>query len=519
MRRLISFVFICMTLLALNAAFEVDSAPTALSPATTVHAQDDDTCISMVTDALRTIGSACVGLGRNEVCYGNQQVSATFRDDTTQFEASGDIAELMAFETLFTQPADPDTGQWGVAVLSVQADLPEASDQNVTLVMVGGAELEPAAASRDMSDDVCSFTNTGTLGINMRLLPSIYGRAVDLLDPGDTVTVYAASENGEWLRSARGWIFGNLGALSDCVGTLPTITATDDLYAAPGQNLALTIDNSGACDAAPAALMIQAPAGQTANVMINGIEIRVGSTATITMNDDNTEMMISNMDHQVSITDGERGIALPEGTSAMAAHNGNSGEMELVTGLLPLDPKMRNMPDEFWSDAMPEGIDVPDYFAAPVDTTLAGNGNQNGDNGAAWGACGSCNDCGPYPDNECVSAPDGTCVWDPNTCRIEEGAAGVIALSDPLDCNLTGGQLTVYQNGAYTAADGTSWITNVSVSIADGTKTDLLTAPSFSLNSFSLEMECSDFGYSDVTVTITDSVGGVTSRTFQYKGY
>lgn len=125
---------------------------------------DDDSCVSIVEQALQSVGSACAELGRNEACYGHINVDATFREDIeAQFETNGDIVDVGDLQSLLTQAADPTGETWGVALVNLQADLPDDSEDNVTLVLFGDAEITSA-----VSDDPDSEFTAPMQAITLR---------------------------------------------------------------------------------------------------------------------------------------------------------------------------------------------------------------------------------------------------------------------------------------------------------------------------------------------------------------
>ncbi len=116
-------------------------------PAMPVTAQDgDDACPALLETALATASESCGGLGRNRACYGYTRVLAEPRRGAAiTFAAPGDLAALADITRLQTSALNVDTGEWGVALLSVQADLPDTlPGQNVTFVLFGEAELRAA---------------------------------------------------------------------------------------------------------------------------------------------------------------------------------------------------------------------------------------------------------------------------------------------------------------------------------------------------------------------------------------
>lgn len=113
--------------------------------APTTYSQDDnedETCNDLVAQALQTVGSACAEIGQNEACYGYNAIDSVFVDEAdVDFVVSGDIADLSDLISLETQSADPDEGIWGIAFISIQADLPDESEDSLTFVLLGGTSL------------------------------------------------------------------------------------------------------------------------------------------------------------------------------------------------------------------------------------------------------------------------------------------------------------------------------------------------------------------------------------------
>ena len=108
-----------------------------------------DTCNALVLEALNALEDNCANLGRNSACYGYTRVEATFSEDASEvvFAQPADRTELTHLQTLITAPLDEETGQWGVAMMSVQATNLDDTlpGQAVLFVMTGDAEIINAA--------------------------------------------------------------------------------------------------------------------------------------------------------------------------------------------------------------------------------------------------------------------------------------------------------------------------------------------------------------------------------------
>jgi hypothetical protein len=115
-----------------------------LSVVAIVSAQIGD-CEAIVTEALGSVEGLCEGLDRNTACYGSSLVdSETLVDPRpeTFFAQPGDKESLTNFTAIQPLPLDTETGDFGVSLLNVLADVPNTvPGQAVLLLLVGDAQL------------------------------------------------------------------------------------------------------------------------------------------------------------------------------------------------------------------------------------------------------------------------------------------------------------------------------------------------------------------------------------------
>lgn len=107
-----------------------------------------DTCPTRIEDALDQVDRLCNETRRNQACYGNVYLEAELRTDYgfEIFANEGDIVNVAALSTLDLSPYDPDTGAWGVALMQLQANIPNTlPGQNVTFLLFGDVSLENVA--------------------------------------------------------------------------------------------------------------------------------------------------------------------------------------------------------------------------------------------------------------------------------------------------------------------------------------------------------------------------------------
>ncbi len=121
-------------------------------PLAALAQQGEEACPAFVFEALEVSAAACDGTARNEACYGHDDVSAEPVPDaaTFTFAAAGDIVPLTDLRRLQLEGMDLADQTWGVALLRLQADLPDTlPGQNVTLVLFGDVVLDNAPLAAD----------------------------------------------------------------------------------------------------------------------------------------------------------------------------------------------------------------------------------------------------------------------------------------------------------------------------------------------------------------------------------
>lgn len=165
-------------------------AETTLQPETTETVL---TCDQVVTTALETADQSCAKVGRNQACYGNSLINAELQENAiTAFNSVGDISDLFSIKQLTTAPLDPESQVWGIAVLKVQANLPDTlPGQNVTMLLYGDATLEgitPAMKAVTLRTGVTS-TACASAPKSAMLVQSPEGTQATMTINGATVTL------------------------------------------------------------------------------------------------------------------------------------------------------------------------------------------------------------------------------------------------------------------------------------------------------------------------------------------
>jgi hypothetical protein len=104
-----------------------------------------NTCPAIVEAALNAVDEFCQGTGRNQACYGNIALTATPREGVSEFrfERVGDIANVSDIRSIQLQGMEEAEGVWGVALLRLQANLPDTfPGQGVTFLLFGDVAIE-----------------------------------------------------------------------------------------------------------------------------------------------------------------------------------------------------------------------------------------------------------------------------------------------------------------------------------------------------------------------------------------
>jgi hypothetical protein len=129
------------------------SSVPVLSPLAPAAAQGGQ-CPDFVRNALELANNQCGGIGRNKICYGNYLVNAEPKANPPnfKFDAIGDVTDVGLLRSLRTAAFDEANKVWGIALMRLQADLPNtAPNQNVTVLAFGNVNITDATGGNSSS--------------------------------------------------------------------------------------------------------------------------------------------------------------------------------------------------------------------------------------------------------------------------------------------------------------------------------------------------------------------------------
>lgn len=384
-------------------------------------------CPALVEQALSAVGDNCDGISRNSACYGYNHIDSTFTQAQSAdfFTTPADRAQLRDLQNIQTSALDAASSEWGVAVLSVQANIPNTlPGQNVIFFLLGDVKLENEVPAEDTLQVVDPITVTTTLPANIRSGPSESNSVTASAPANSTLGADGLSSDGLWLRVAYatkvGWVSRALVAGPAELDTLPVIT---EQTRTPMQAFSFStgIGSPGCEQAPPSLLVVQGPDQFKIDLTVNGVDIELGSTVGLRSLPDEDGI---GQTLQLIVLSGfvrVNGLRIPVGYTVTAQTDESGVIIGEWSGLRALSPDelrellpLENLP----ANLLNYVLDIPDFVpdqnvnndgAAPdqpstgeiVSTYVRCSANAN------W-----CQSGGPWGDGRCESSdPDIANYW------------------------------------------------------------------------------------------------------------
>jgi len=293
--------------------------------------------------AVNQTETVCDGTGRNQACYGNNTVSLTPFTETAEIDFSmpGDLADVEMIRVLSLSALDDTTGEWGITMMRLLANLNPSSTDDVTLLLFGDVELENAA-------EATTSQPATTLSVaNIRQYPTTSATVVASLMEDIQINAVGKNADSTWIQvhdeveNVSGWIHSDLLTVEN-LDAVPQVESTRP-YFGPMQAFYFRGRNSdGAFDCASIpsdGLYIQTPEGVgRVTIWVNEVTVdflsNTGSTAFIHPQVDDT-MTIDVLEGSASITSDQGGYVAVAGSSVSV--DGNTTGSPTVNPPQPLD--------------------------------------------------------------------------------------------------------------------------------------------------------------------------------------
>lgn len=253
----------------------------------TTAQRSSDSCPDIVQEALSAVDVQCANTGRNQACYGHGTLEAVPCAGVPQldFNAPGAVVDVAQIERLKLASMNVDQNVWGVALMKLQANLPDTQPgQNVTFLMFGDVELQNAVGNEPQ-------VTVTTLGnVNLRSTPTTSANNVlTSLAQGATLTANGRLQDGSWLRvhlpdeSGMGWVFADLVGVGGDVNALHVVESTSGIVNPMQAFYFRTGIGDSACETAPnSGILIRSPQGAyEINLTINDVQVQLASSAYI----------------------------------------------------------------------------------------------------------------------------------------------------------------------------------------------------------------------------------------------
>ncbi|MBI5667890.1 MAG: SH3 domain-containing protein [Chloroflexi bacterium] len=240
-------------------------------------------CLALVQAAFSSLAETCAAAPGNSACFGRSAAATLADGSPASFASPGDVLELTNLQTIQTVLPDSAGDGWGLALLNVHANVPRAlSEQGLKLLMLGEVQLENGVAADAAFTPVEAIAITSVVPANLRSAPSTDAQVLGNAPVGTELMADGRTPDGAWVRVLKdgqtAWISRQIvTATEGDIESLPTIGA--DTHSSMQSFILSTGADSPECaDTLPAMLVMQAPGGVAARVVVNGVEIRFDST-------------------------------------------------------------------------------------------------------------------------------------------------------------------------------------------------------------------------------------------------
>lgn len=282
-------------------------------------AQEDNTCPALVTEALEVVERNCGDTERNELCYGNTLLTTEFWEEaaSSSFLEPADVVSVMDVRTIASAPLDIEEEQWGLALMRLQANIPETvPGQNVTFLLFGEVEVENAVEPDEVRPPITPIDVTARTGVNLRGGPSTNFGIMGSMTAGQTLPAIGRNARGDWLQvlmddTVRVWVSADFVNADGDLSTLPDV-AEGALFGPMEAFYFRSGFGEPACVGAPPDhILVNSPEGLEVSFTANGVNFTVGSVGALRTNEDT--MTVTTFDGSLELEAAGFTATVPQG--------------------------------------------------------------------------------------------------------------------------------------------------------------------------------------------------------------
>lgn len=341
-------------------------------------------CPTLVKQALEAVGDNCGGLGRNSACYGFNRVNATFSSQVEDgfFSKPADQTNLRLLQTIDTAALNESIQEWGVAVMSVQANIPNSlPGQAISFILLGDVEVQNAVPADSAVEPATNPVAVTTLNqSNIRTLPTTNANIVGSVASGTRLSADAINPTKDWVRvvynnAEPGWINRPLVSSAGDLDSLPVFSADSRT---PMQAFYFkTGVGEPACTKSPDVLVVQGPEKVAVDITANGANIHIGSTVAF-RTVEGSRMQIFTLHGEATVN----GVKVPIGyvTTVQLSDDGTTviGEPEAPRPMTQEELDLFVWLEDIPTNVLNYPIDVPNDARTPPQPTPVPSANGTG---------------------------------------------------------------------------------------------------------------------------------------------
>lgn len=280
-------------------------------------------CDATVTQLVQVVEQVCNGLGRDQVCYGNNNVNAIPREmdlDFVSFTAPGDFASLNDIRSIYLSELNTETDEWGIAQMRMLADVSSTVPASITMLLFGNTSLDVVDTNRTF----VPVTVGNEFNARMRSQPNVNALVVDVANTNETVEAVSRLEDNSWVRIREGdlgrvgWVAANLLNFDDTDISTLSVEDGSQPYFNGMQALTFQTGTESACGGSLTdGMLIQTPQGLAeVTFLVNEVIIELtdeGSGTTAMFEGNSSDGM------NLSMLDGSARVTVADTTIELAA--------------------------------------------------------------------------------------------------------------------------------------------------------------------------------------------------------